>query len=201
MNITFEELRTEIMNILSEYYENLKMINKNCIQVLNARQVPQELLTGETDNLIKSRTWKMIPSDISDTEFTEFEKLIEYPVPLSLKAYYSSFFHLFDSKNDLPSNSPATRLSGLNSVKCRRLKYYGYFPFAFDRKSEWIYCIKIQNGTENGVYVVKTERMVEFLGVNRPTQEAVDSSMVYFSDSFCSYLRKVTENYIEILKS
>ena len=99
MNDIITEHRNKIMDILDKFYEILKVYNKRWIQVFVEEEIPNKFLTGEIEEenwkgtILKFKTWKYIPSDITENEILELENTIGTKLPIPLKAYYTSYFH------------------------------------------------------------------------------------------------------------
>ena len=77
MNDIITEHRNKIMDILDKFYEILKVYNKRWIQVFVEEEIPNKFLTGEIEEenwkgtILKFKTWKYIPSDITENEILE----------------------------------------------------------------------------------------------------------------------------------
>lgn len=200
MNYTIEEYRREIMKILDNFYQKLKSCNKHWIQIISTsdecdKYIPKEMLTGEIDvesNGIILRTWKYIPSDISEKEIAELEDTIGTKLPLPLKAYYTSYFHLFDFEINFSGNSPVQRMTGIYNAYNKFMIKHGYIPFTWDKQYGCLFCMKVdQNNNDCGIFLIDHEDMFNF--EEDAKQEEINSAMRFAADNFLDYLNKMAE--------
>ncbi len=135
MSKSIEEYRTEIKKILDEYYELLKVYDKTEIQVPDFIEIPNGMFTGEVEEVSKYnitlRTWKMIPSDVTEEDIAELEKEIGVRLPDSLRAYYTSYYHLWDFERNLSINSPVAKMCGIYNAYDELMIKFGYLPFTW----------------------------------------------------------------------
>ena len=159
MNDIITEHRNKIMDILDKFYEILKVYNKRWIQVFVEEEIPNKFLTGEIEEenwkgtILKFKTWKYIPSDITENEILELENTIGTKLPIPLKAYYTSYFHLFDWQRNFSQNSPEHRMEGIWTAYNKYMISFGYLPFSWDTENGCLFCIKFD--ADNNVYVLK----------------------------------------------
>ncbi len=204
MDCTIEEYRSVIIKIFDEFYNMLKSYNKRWIQFFYEDELPEELLTDEIETeewngtTLKFKTWKYAPSDITEKEMSEIEETIGISLPIPLKAYYTSYFHLFDWQRDIPENSPMSRMGSLCNSYNKYMISFGYLPFSWDCQGGCLYCMKLdKNNNDCGIYTIDHEVMFEFEYNQNADENKIKNSMEYFAENFCDYLKKVTVELFE----
>lgn len=200
MSKSVEEHRTVIKKILDEYYELLKLYNKCWIQVLPYEEVPEEMLTGEveTDTRYneKLRTWKMIPSDVTEEDIAELEKVIGIRLPAPLIAYYTSYYHLFTSDRNLSENTPMYKMSGIYDAYDKLLIKFGYLSFTWDACSD-LFCMKVdENNQDCGIYLIDHGQLFAF-DIETVTAEDINKVMRFEAKDFCDYLYNNTVGVVK----
>lgn len=196
MNKSVEEYRAEIKKILEEFYELQSVHNKIGIQMPEGYDIPSEMLTGEVETdtkyNIKLVTWKMIPSDITEKEIAELEKEIKMRLPDPLRAYYTSYYHLWDLHTNISENSPQARMSGIYSSYNELIIKFGYLPFTWDIEGAWLYCMKFdENNNDCGIYWIDHEYLFGFDSETVTAQE-IEKVMEFQAKDFCEYLYNET---------
>ena len=204
MNDIIAEQRKKIMNIFDKFYELLMVYNKRWIQVFEQEEIPDEFLTGEIEEenwkgtVLKFKTWKYIPSDITENEMQELEKTIGMELPIPLKAYYTSYFHLFDWQRNFSKNSPTHRMEGIWNAYNKYMISFGYLPFTWDTQQGCLFCMKFDiDNNDCGIYKIDHDEMFDFDYHKNATQDTVDHAMKFFADDFLTYLKKITIGQIE----
>lgn len=203
MNKSIEEYRTEIKKILDEYYELLKVYDKTEIQVLDYVEIPEGMFTGEVEidtryNNVEFRTWKMIPSDVTEEDIAELEKVIGIRLPDPLRAYYTSYYHLWDWERDLSRNSPTAKMEGIYNAYNELMIKFGYLPFTWIQDS-WICCMKIdENNQDCGIYWIDHECLFGF-DSETVTAHDIDKAMDFQAKDFCEYLYNETVGMVKRL--
>ncbi|MCM1505841.1 MAG: SMI1/KNR4 family protein [Ruminococcus flavefaciens] len=167
MNKSIEEYRTEIKKILEEYYELLRIYDKFQIQVLDYVEIPEGMFTGEveidTEYNLKLKTWKMIPSDVTEEDISELEKETGIRLPNPLKAYYTSYYHLWDWQINLSGNSPKAKMNGIYEAYNTLMIHFGYLPFIWDNQYGCLFCMKVdENNQDCGIYWIDHEELFAF---------------------------------------
>lgn len=208
MNDMIIEYRNKIINIFDELYEMLKVYDKRWIQVFADEEIPKAFLTGEIEEenwkgtILKFKTWKYIPSDITENEIHELEKVIGMKLPIPLKAYYTSYFHLFDWQRNFSQNSPEHRMEGILNAYNKCMINLGYLPFSWDAQQGCLFCIKFDaDYNDCGIYKIDHEEMFDLDYHKNATQEKVDQVMKYYADNFFNYLERVIGEIEAIIKS
>ena len=202
MNKSVEEYRTEIKKILDEYYELLKIYDKTEIQVLDYVEIPEGMFTGEVEfdtryNNVELRTWKMIPSDVTEEDIAELEKEIGMCLPDPLKAYYTSYYHLWDWQRDLSENSPIAKLDGIYNSYNELMIQFGYLPFSWDNQQGCLFCMKFdKNNNDCGIYMIDHGEMFSF-HAETVTAQNIEKVMYFEAKDFCEYLYNVTVGMVK----
>ena len=209
MNI--DEYRTEIKCIFDEFYEGLKKYDKFYIQVLKEDDIPQEMLTGELEidedfykkynKVIELKTWKYMLSTVSSKDITELERKIGIKLPVPLVAYYTSYFHFFDSNLGISENSPYFPMNGIYTAYNNFMISHGYLPFTWIQDGCLI-CMKLdENGNDCGIYTIDHECMFDFEYRGKVSDDELNSAINFEAPDFLTYLRCYTLGYIDYLKS
>lgn len=201
MNKSIDEYRTEIKKILDEYYELLKVYDKTEIQVLDYVEIPERMFTGEVEidiryNNVELRTWKMIPSDVTEEDIAEFEKVIGIRLPDPLRAYFTSYYHLWDN---IPENSPLNKMGWIHGAYDELMIRFGYLPFTWDSQGSWLICMKIdENNQDCGIYWIDHEYLFGF-DSETVTAQDIDEVMEFQTKDFCKYLYNETVGMVRHL--
>lgn len=202
MNKSVEEYRMEIKKILDEYYELLKVYDKTEIQVLDYVEIPDGMFTGDIEidtryNNVELRTWKMIPSDVTEEDISELEKVMGICLPDPLKAYFTSYYHLWDSQRNIPENSPLSKMGGIYEAYDELLIRFGYLPFTWENQGAWLFCMKIdENNQDCGIYWIDHEYLFGFDSETVTAQE-IDKVMDFQAKDFCEYLYNETVGMVK----
>lgn len=202
MSKSIEEYRTEIKKILDEYYELLKVYDKTEIQVPDFIEIPNGMFTGEVEEVSKYnitlRTWKMIPSDVTEEDIAELEKEIGVRLPDSLRAYYTSYYHLWDFERNLSINSPVAKMCGIYNAYDELMIKFGYLPFTWIQDA-WICCMKFdENNQDCGIYMIDHEEMFAF-DAETVTIQDIEKVMRFKAKNFCEYLYNETVGMVKEL--
>ena len=194
MNKSVEKYRDEIKKILDEYYELLRIYDKYLIQVLDYVEIPEGMFTGEVDTGYNEtlRTWKMIPSDVTEEDISEFEKETGIRLPDALRAYYTSYYHLWECDSNIPENSPINKMSGLREDYDELLVNFGYIPLTWDGQGAWLFCMKVdENNQDFGIYWIDHEELFAFKPETVTAQD-IEKAMDFQAENFCEYLYNET---------
>ena len=196
MNKSVEEYRDEIKKILDEYYELLRIHNKFLIQVFENYKLPDGMFTGEievdTEYNLKFKTWKMIPSDVTEEDISKLEKEIGIRLPAPLRAYYTSYYHLWDWQINLSGNSPKAKMIGIYEAYNTLMIHFGYLPFSWDNQYGCLFCMKFdENNNECGIYSIDHEEMFGFEPETATLQD-IEKVMRFEAENFCEYLYNET---------
>ncbi len=203
MNKSVEEYRAEIRKILDEYYELLKIYDKTEIQVLDYVEIPDGMFTGEVEiddkYNVELRTWKMIPSDVTEDDIAELEKVIGMRLPDPLRAYYTSYYHLWDCQRNLSENSPTAKMNGIYDAYSKLMIKFGYLPFTWDNEGGWLFCMKFDgNNQDCGIYWIDHEELFSF-HAETVTAQDIEKVMDFQAKDFCEYLYDETVGMVKKL--
>lgn len=190
MNKSVEEYRTEIKKILEEYYELLRIYDKHLIQVWDYVEIPDGMFTGEVDTEYNEilQTWKMIPSNVTESDISKLENEIGIRLPDPLRAYYTSYYHLWDYDSNIPENSPTNKMSGLREDYDELLVNFGYIPLTWDVQCAWLFCMKVdENNQDCGIYWIDHEELFAFKPETVTAQD-IEKAMDFHAENFCEYL-------------
>lgn len=202
MNKSIEEYRTEIKKILDEYYELLKIHKKDEIQIVGDIKIPDGMFTGEVEfdteyKDLKLRTWKMIPSDVTEEDIAELEKEIGIRLPDPLRAYYTSYYHLWDFQRNLSENSPVCKMDGIYNAYNELMIQFGYLPFTWDNQYGCLFCMKFdENNNDCGIYIIDHGEMFSF-DAETVTAQDIEKVMRFEAKDFCEYLYNVTVGMVK----
>lgn len=193
----------EIKKILDEYYELLKVYDKIEIQVPDFIEIPNGMFTGEVEEVSKYnitlRTWKMIPSDVTEEDIAELEKEIGVRLPDSLRAYYTSYYHLWDFERNLSRNSPVAKMDGIYNAYNKLMIKFDYLPFTWDNQYGCLFCIKFdENNNDYGIYMIDHEEMFDF-DAETVTLQDIEKVMRFEAKDFCEYLYNETVGMVKKL--
>lgn len=154
------------------------------------------MFTGEeevdTEYNAMLRTWKMIPSDVTEEDISELEKEIGIRLPDALRAYYTSYCHLWEGNSNIPENSPEHKMSGLREDYDELLVNFGYIPLTWDEQGAWLFCMKVdENDQDCGIYWIDHEELFAFKPETVTAQE-IEKAMDFQAENFCEYLYNET---------
>lgn len=203
MNKSVEEYRAEIRKILDEFYELLKIYNKFWIQEMSRDSIPEKMFTGEVEidpeyNL-ELITWKMIPSDVTEEDISELEKEIGIRLPDPLRAYYTSYYHLWDFQRNISENSPKAKMSGIYNAYNKLMIKFSYLPFSWDNQYGCLFCMKFdENNQDCGIYLIDHEEMFDF-DAETVTVQDIEKVMRFEAKDFCEYLYNETVGMVKKL--
>lgn len=204
MSKSVEEYRIEIRKILDEYYELLKVYDKSEIQVLGDTEIPDGMFTGEVEfdeeyNHLELRTWKMIPSDVTEEDIAQLEKVIGIRLPDPLKAYYTSYYHLWDWQRNLSGNVPKAKMIGIYEAYNELMIKFGYLPFSWDNQYGFLFCMKFdENNNDCGIYKIDHEEMFDF-DEETVTVQDIEKVMRFKAKNFYEYLYNETVGMVKKL--
>lgn len=199
---SIDEYRAEIKKILDEYYELLKIHNKYEIQIVGDIKIPDGMFTGEVEfdteyKDLKLRTWKMIPSDVTEEDIAQLEKVIGIRLPDPLRAYYTSYYHLWDWERDLSKNSPTAKMDGIYNAYNELMIQFGYLPFTWDNQYGCLFCMKFdENNNDCGIYMIDHEEMFDF-DAETVTAQDIEKVMRFEAKDFCDYLYNETVGMVK----
>ena len=138
--MTYDKYQEYMRNFFEQYYQKLSR-EEICV-TLPLEEAEKEMWSDDADPNDEWKKWKLIPAMISDEEIKELEKEIGVELPLSLKAFLTVTHHCFDYP--IGRNSVAEHFEGVRKSWNPVLVRCGYLPFAWDKESYFIRCIRLE---------------------------------------------------------
>ena len=92
--MTLAEYKEYMKDFFEKYYEKLSRDDINIERPLNEKN--REMWADDADPNEEWKKWKLVPADIDESEIAEFEQEIGIELPLSVKAFLTTYFHFFE---------------------------------------------------------------------------------------------------------
>ena len=106
--MTLAEYKEYMKDFFEKYYEKLSRDDINIERPLNEKN--REMWADDADPNEEWKKWKLVPADIDESEIAEFEQEIGIELPLSVKAFLTTYFHFFEEPIGVnPFSNPQAR--------------------------------------------------------------------------------------------
>ena len=187
--MTYAEYQEYMRNFFEQYYR--KLSRKESQVTLPLGKEEKEMWSDDANPDDEWKKWKLVPALIPDEEIKELEKEIGVKLPLSLRAFLTVTHHCFD--NPIGRNSVAEHFEGVRNSWNPVLVRCGYLPFAWDKESYFIRCIRLEKMPEEekcGIYQIDHEVLFDF-DEKTVTPEEIDQRMELISENLLTYLDEI----------
>ena len=187
--MTLAEYKEYMKDFFEKYYEKLSRDDINIERPLNEKN--REMWADDADPNEEWKKWKLVPADIDESEIAEFEQEIGIELPLSVKAFLTTYFHFFEEP--IGVNPFSNHFKGMRNAWNPILIKCGYLPITWNEGHYSIRCVQLTNMTaeeEGGVYQIDHEILFDFDEKN-VTKEDIDKNMEFLSDNLRTYLDEI----------
>lgn len=178
--------KTQMQLFFEQYYEKLAASNGNILPVVHTSMQANPKETEEWKH------WKMIPSTLTDEDFTALEEEIEIKIPNILRLFLSTYHHYFE--NPIGRNPVDQPFQSLHYAYNPILIQANYLPFTWDEDGYFIRCIcldNMPNETTCPIYEIDHEILFNFDEDDEDIQkEDIAKHMHFVAENFESYLQK-----------
>lgn len=176
-------------DFFEKYYEKLSRDEINIKRPLNENN--SEMWAEDADPNEEWKKWKLVPADIDESEIAEFEQEIGVKLPLSMKAFLTTYHHFFE--DPIGVNPFSEHFKGMRNAWNPILIKCGYLPFAWNEEHYSIRCMQLANmPTEEacGIYQIDHEVLFDF-DEETVKQEEIEENMEFLSDNLLTYLDEI----------
>lgn len=184
--MTLAEYKEYMKIFFEKYYEKLSQDDINIKRPLNKDN--REMWAEDADPGEEWKKWKLVLANIDESEIAEFEQEIGVKFPLSMKAFLTTYYHLFD--DPIGANPFAKHFKGMRNAWNPILIRCGYLPFAWNKEHYCIRCVQLANMPAEeacGIYQIDHEALFEF-DEETVTQEEIEEKMEFLSENLLTYL-------------
>ena len=184
--MTLVEYKGYMKDFFEKYYEKLSEDDIDIKRPLEENN--REMWAEDAEPNEEWKKWRLVPADIEESEFAEFEQEIGVEFPLSMKAYLTTYYHFFEER--IGTNPYSAHFEGMRNAWNPILIKCGYLPFAWDEEHYCIRCMQLANMPMEetcGIYQIDHEALFDF-DEETVTQEEIEEKMEFISDNLLTYL-------------
>ncbi|MBR4085699.1 MAG: SMI1/KNR4 family protein [Lachnospiraceae bacterium] len=183
------EYKEYMRTFFEQYYEKLSRDGIEIKRPLSEKE--REMWADDADPDVEWKKWKLVPANIEEGEIAEFEQEIGVKLPLSMKAFLTTYHHFFD--DPIGVNPFSKHFKGMKNAWNPVLIKCGYLPFAWNEEHYNIRCMKLANmpaEEECGIYQIDHEVLFDF-DEETVTPEEMDENMEFLSENLLTYLDEI----------
>lgn len=182
------EYKEEMKQFFEAYYEKMKEIDEVLVM---SPAVPKDMWVENQTEKEEWKIWKLIPATVTDEMLSDLENEVGMKFPEILKAFLSTYFHMFDE--GIGSHSSKKPFMGIKNAWNPMLVKAGFLPFTWDEEGYFIRCIKVgPKQSDLGIYQIDHEVMFD-LDEETVTKEEIEEAMQFVAEDFRSYLQMLLE--------
>ena len=187
--MTLSEYKVYMREFFEKYYEKLSQDDINIKRPLGENN--REMWAEDAEPNEEWKKWKLVPADIDEKEIADFEEEIGVKLPLSMKAFLTTYHHFFEDPRGV--NSISQHFKGMRNAWNPILVKSGYLPFAWNDEHYCIRCVQLTNMPKEeacGIYQIDHEVLFDF-DEETVTQEEIEENMEFLSDNLLTYLDEI----------
>ena len=187
--MTLTEYKVYIKDFFEKYYEKLSQDDINIKRPLNEKDCAMWAEDADCDK--EWKRWKLVPANIDESEVAELEQEIGIKLPLSMKAFLTTYHHLFG--NPIGVNPVSQHFKGMRNAWNPILVKCGYLPFAWNEEQYCIRCVQLANmpaEEECGIYQINHEVLFDF-DEETVMREEIEENMEFLSENLLTYLDEI----------